>query len=225
MRGVGFRGLGLGGLEKGPTNLRQQVFSRVPIGTNWASGKQASFVLEATGGRYLVPSESRIVAKIRVKSGTLANVNAAGSYAAADQKLEKSVRFANPVSNMFSAGMLSVNGTTVPSVAANPADLSLLQLRTEHTKSGADGPGSAGLLSLFERTCPLPLITTPTQHVYRALADRLMGTRPYTKQAGQSRAWATPNAGLRVPRERVTRESDRRAAMHESDLRIAACAG
>ena len=49
---------------------RQQVFSRVPIsGSNWTSGKQASFVLEATGGRYFVPSESRIVMKLRAKSG------------------------------------------------------------------------------------------------------------------------------------------------------------
>ena len=45
----------------------------MPIsGSNWTSGKQMSFVLEATGGRYFVPSESRIVMKLRAKSGSMA---------------------------------------------------------------------------------------------------------------------------------------------------------
>ena len=83
---------------------RQQVFSRVPIsGSNWTSGKQASFVLEATGGRYFVPSESRIVMKLRAKSGSMANGDPAASFAASDNKLEKSIRFAtDPVTNAFS---------------------------------------------------------------------------------------------------------------------------
>ena len=133
---------------------RNQVFSRVPINmNNFSSGKQASFILEATGGRYIDFANSRIVAKISVKSGGLAANNAAvANYAAADKKLEKSVRFAtDPVTNMFSAGMLSINGTTISSHASNVADVSYLQLRTEHTKAGADGPGSAGLLS-FNQT-------------------------------------------------------------------------
>ena len=52
---------------------------------------------------------------------------------------------------MFSAASLSIGGTTVESHAANVADVSLLQLRTEHTKAGADGPGSAGLLSFNQK--------------------------------------------------------------------------
>ena len=119
---------------------RQQIFSRVPItDNNFQAGKNCSFVVEATGGRYLVPQESRIVARLVVKSNTGA-------------KLAKSVRFtADPVTNMFSAAMLSINGTTVTSTAANLADSSRLQLRTEHTKAGADGPGSAGLLSFNQK--------------------------------------------------------------------------
>lgn len=133
---------------------RNQVFSRVPINKdNWTSGKQASFILEATGGRYIDFANSRIVAKISVKSGGAAADNAAKpNYASADKKLEKSVRFAtDPVTNMFSAGMLSINGTTISSHASNVADVSYLQLRTEHTKAGADGPGSAGLLSFNQK--------------------------------------------------------------------------
>ena len=47
--------------------------------------------------------------------------------------------------------MMPINGTTVSSIAANVADISQLQLRTEHTKAGADGPGSAGLLSFNQK--------------------------------------------------------------------------
>ena len=47
--------------------------------------------------------------------------------------------------------MLSINGTTIESHAANVADVSRIQLRTEHTKAGADGPGSAGLLSFNQK--------------------------------------------------------------------------
>ena len=134
---------------------RNQVFSRVPINKdNWSSGKQPSFILEATGGRFIDFANSRIVAKISVKSGST-NADAAiaaARYGVADKKLEKSVRFAtDPVTNMFSAGMLSINGTTISSHASNVADVSYLQLRTEHTKAGADGPGSAGLLSFNQK--------------------------------------------------------------------------
>ena len=122
---------------------RQQIFSRVPItGSNFTSGKNCSFVVEATGGRFLVPQDSRIVAKLKIKAN-------------GGTKLPKSVCFAcDPVSNMFSAAMLSVNGTTVTSTASNVADISRLQLRTEHTKAGADGPGSAGLLSFNQTMTP-----------------------------------------------------------------------
>ena len=110
---------------------------------------------EATGGRYFVPSESRIVAKIKVRSGTKGDTTAAKSYADADRKLEKSVRFAaDPVTNMFSAGMMSINGTTIASTQANLSDISMLQLRTEHTKAGADAGGSAGLLSFNQKMTP-----------------------------------------------------------------------
>ena len=134
---------------------RSQVFSRVPVNKdNFTSGKQASFILEATGGRHIDFANSRIVAKLSVKSGST-NADAAvatANYGVADKKLEKSVRFAtDPVTNMFSAGMLSINGTTISSHASNVADVSYLQLRTEHTKAGADGPGSAGLLSFNQK--------------------------------------------------------------------------
>jgi hypothetical protein len=135
---------------------RNQVFSRVPIsGTNFTSGKQASFVTEATGGRHLVFNESRLVVKFKAKSGTLDAGGVAPNFLAADRKVEKSVRLAaDPVTNMFSAGMLSINGTTIASTQANLADVSMLQLRTEHTKAGADGGGSAGLLSFNQKMTP-----------------------------------------------------------------------
>jgi hypothetical protein len=120
---------------------RQQIFSRVPItGNQFQAGKQCSFVVESTGGRYLNLAASRIVAKLKVTN------------TANDGKLEKSVRFAtDPVTNMFSAGMFSINGTTISSTASNLADISMLQLRTEHTRAGADAGGSAGLLSFNQK--------------------------------------------------------------------------
>ena len=47
---------------------RQQIFSRVPItGNQFQAGKQCSFVVESTGGRYLNLAASRIVAKLKVR--------------------------------------------------------------------------------------------------------------------------------------------------------------
>ena len=140
---------------------RQQIFSHVPIsGSNFTSGKQASFVTEATGGRYLCLNESRIVARISVRSGSMGNGDEAASYATSDRKLEKSVRLAaDPVTNMFSAGMMSVNGTTIASTQANLSDVSMLQLRTEHTTAGADAGGSAGLLSFSQKMTPEDVIS------------------------------------------------------------------
>eukprot|EP01045_Picozoa_sp_COSAG04_P012649 COSAG04_NODE_859_length_9813_cov_35.427836_4_plen_174_part_00 len=83
------------------------------------------------------------------------------------------MRFAaDPVLNMFSAGMLSVNGTTVSSVAANPADLSLLQMRTEHTKAGAAQRQREG--SIFLPTlCDVLVYTRTSQSDEDALAENL----------------------------------------------------
>eukprot|EP01047_Picozoa_sp_COSAG01_P025880 COSAG01_NODE_1650_length_9626_cov_46.037367_2_plen_527_part_00 len=115
---------------------RQQVFSRNPVtGANFGAGKTVNFNFEASP-HYFVPQETRIVAKLTVK-------------AANGAKLSKSVRFAaDPINAMWSSSMLSINGTTVESHAANCDDVSRIQIRTEQTKAGADGPGSAGLLSL-----------------------------------------------------------------------------
>ena len=50
------------------------------------------------------------------------------------------------------AGMLSINGTTVESVASNMRDQSLLQLRMDNTSAGADfGGGTAGLLGFSQK--------------------------------------------------------------------------
>ena len=118
---------------------RQQVFSRNPVtGSNFGAGKTVNFNFEASP-HYFVPQETRIVAKLTVK-------------AADSTKLSKSVRFAaDPINAMWSSSMLSINGTTVESHAANCDDVSRIQIRTEQTKAGADGPRSAGLLS-FNQT-------------------------------------------------------------------------
>ena len=90
--------------------------------------------------------------KLRAKSGSMANGTEAASFASSNKKLEKSARFAtDPVTNAFSAGMLSVNGTTVSQNAANLSDISRLQLRTEHTRAGAEAGGTAGLLSFNQK--------------------------------------------------------------------------
>jgi len=119
---------------------RRQVYSRNPVTDgNFASGRNVNFNFEATGGHYFVPQESRIVAKLKIRKSD-------------GTKLERSVRFAcDPLSNMWSAAQLAINGTTVESHANNVDDIARIQLRTEHTKAGADGPGSAGLLSFNQK--------------------------------------------------------------------------
>ena len=110
-------------------------------GSQWQGGKTVNFTAEASGGHYLVPSECRIVAKLKITNSTGA-------------QLEQSVRFAtDPVhTGMFNAGMLSINGTTVESVAANMRDQSILQLRMDNTTAGADmGGGTAGLLGFSQK--------------------------------------------------------------------------
>jgi hypothetical protein len=55
---------------------------------------------------------------------------------------------------MWSSSMLSINGTTVESHAANCDDVSRIQIRTEQTKAGADGLGSAqGSVSAAVQQC------------------------------------------------------------------------
>ena len=119
---------------------RRQVYSRNPVTQgNFASGRNVNFNFEATGGHYFVPQESRIVVKLKINAND-------------KTKLEQSVRFAcDPVSSMWSSAQLAINGTTVESHANNVDDIARIQLRTEHTKAGADGPGSAGLLSFNQK--------------------------------------------------------------------------
>jgi len=46
---------------------RRQVYSRNPVtGSNFVGGRTVNFQAEASGGHYLVPSECRIVAKLKV---------------------------------------------------------------------------------------------------------------------------------------------------------------
>ena len=115
---------------------RRQAFSRNPVtGGNWQPGKSVNFVAEASGGHYLVPSECRLVARLLVKDST-------------GKQLEQSVRFAtDPIHcGLFNAGMLSINGTTVESVASNMRDQSLLQLRM-------DRPSFQTILSDYPFVC------------------------------------------------------------------------
>jgi hypothetical protein len=118
---------------------RRQHFSRNPVtGNQWQA---VNFTAEASGGHFLVPSECRIVAKLKITSST-------------GGQLEQSTRFAtDPIhTGMFNAGMLSINGTTVESVAANMRDQSILQLRMDNTTAGADmGGGTAGLLGFSQK--------------------------------------------------------------------------
>lgn len=174
---------------------RNQVFSRVPIsGSNFTSGKQASFVTEATGGRHLVLNESRIVVKFKVKSGTKADASAATNFADADRKLEKSVRLAaDPVTNMFSAGMLSINGTTIASTQANLSDISMLQMRTEHTTAGADAGGSAGLLSFSQKMTPEDIIDTNLDSLAGGSTIGKADSTDAQTRAALSTNYTTPN--------------------------------
>ena len=74
---------------------RRQVYSRNPVTEgNWQAGKSVNFTAEASGGHYLVPSECRIVAKLKITSST-------------GGQLEQSTRFAtDPIhTGMFNAGI------------------------------------------------------------------------------------------------------------------------
>jgi hypothetical protein len=122
--------------------FRHNVLLRNPItNSNWQGGKTVNITAEASGGHYLVPSECRLVARLKITNHD-------------GEQLEQSVRFAtDPIhTGMFSAGMLSINGTTVESIAANMRDQSILQLRMDNTTAGADmGGGTAGLLGFSQK--------------------------------------------------------------------------
>ncbi len=126
--------------------FRRQIFSRNPVTKgNFTPGQTVNFDFSASGGHYFVPQESRIVAKLVIGNA----VDASGNVTS---KLAKTVRFAcDPVSNMFDQAQISVNGTTVENHTNDVADIARIQLRTEATKAGADGPGSAGLLSFSQK--------------------------------------------------------------------------
>jgi hypothetical protein len=47
---------------------------------------------------------------------------------------------------------------TISSTASNLADISMLQLRTEHTRAGTDAGGSAGLLSFNQNSALSPVL-------------------------------------------------------------------
>ena len=125
--------------------FRRQIFSRNPVTKDqFTPGQTVNFDFSASGGHYFVPQESRIVAKLKIGK-TIASGNVTA-------KLDKTVRFAcDPVSNMFDQAQISINGTTVENHTNDVADVARIQLRTEATKAGADGPGSAGLLSFSQK--------------------------------------------------------------------------
>ena len=122
---------------------RKVVYARSTIDGNIATiaGKEAQFSAEVGGRHWLVPQETRLVAKLKVTrdDGTTAP--------------DPSVRFAcDPVARLFSSGRLSIQGTTVESHGADIQDISTIQLRTEGTRAGLDsGGGPAGLQSFDQR--------------------------------------------------------------------------
>jgi len=160
---------------------RRQAYSRNPVTEgNFVGGRSVNFTAEASGGHYLVPSECRIVAKLLVTSSE-------------GTQLEKSVRFAtDPIhTGMFSAGMLSINGTTVESVASNMRDVALLQLRMDNTSAGADmGGGTAGLLGFSQK------MVQSEEHLSPAdLAAVKAGNGGTAAGAGNDSSTATAQAG------------------------------
>jgi len=160
---------------------RRQAYSRNPVTEgNFVGGRSVNFTAEASGGHYLVPSECRIVAKLLVTSSE-------------GTQLEKSVRFAtDPIhTGMFSAGMLSINGTTVESVASNMRDVALLQLRMDNTSAGADmGGGTAGLLGFSQK------MVQSEEHLSPAdLVAVKAGNGGTAAGAGADSSTATANAG------------------------------
>ena len=122
---------------------RKVVYARSTIDGNIATiaGKEAQFSVEVGGRHWLVPQETRLVAKLKVTrdDGTTAP--------------DPSVRFAcDPVARLFSSGRLSIQGTTVESHGADIQDISTIQLRTEGTRAGLEsGGGPAGLQSFDQR--------------------------------------------------------------------------
>ena len=168
---------------------RRQVYSRNPVTQgNFVAGRNVNFSFESSGGHYFVPQESRIVAKLKIRAND-------------GTKLERSVRFAcDPVSSMWSSAQLSINGTTVESHANNVDDIARIQLRTEHTKAGADGPGSAGLLSFNQKML---------RENYSSVQPALAATMPDGTGTGDA------NARFQYLKDRTFHSDDERSDKYE----------
>jgi hypothetical protein len=136
---------------------RRQVFPRAPVtNDSWSGGREAHFSFRASGTDCFVPSQSRLVLKMHVRSNIAdAGPEVAGVPAGDTHKRPslESVRLAqDPVARAFSSARLSLGGVTVTNTGADVQDIATLIGRTQGTKAGGAAGGSAGMLGFDDRT-------------------------------------------------------------------------
>ena len=141
---------------------RRQTFPRAPItNASWAGGSEAQFSFRASGTECFVPSQSRLVLKMHVRSNIAAAGNQiAGGAAGFDRPPAKSVRLAqDPVARAFSSARLAIGGVTVTNTGADLQDVATIIGRTQGTKAGGAAAGSAGMLGFDQRLTHPEVVT------------------------------------------------------------------
>ena len=136
--------------------MRRQVFPRAPVtNDSWTGGREAHFSFRASGTDCFVPSQSRLVLKMHVRSNIAdAGAELVGVPATDTHKRPslQSVRLAqDPVARAFSSARLSLGGVTVTNTGADVQDIATLVGRTQGTKPGGAAGGSAGMLGFDDR--------------------------------------------------------------------------
>jgi len=116
--------------------VTRQVHSRVPItGSHFQSGRSCSFAFSSSPTDCWLPSESRLVVRMKVDNASSGDVS-------------DSVRFQyDPLNSMFDAASHQCQSVTVDSCGSNLVDLSNIQHRLDSSKDGSSLSGSTGLLN------------------------------------------------------------------------------
>ena len=116
--------------------VTRQVHSRVPItGSHFQSGRSCSFAFSSSPTDCWLPSESRLVVRMKVDN-------------ASSGRVSESVRFQyDPLNSMFDAASHQCQSVTVDSCGSNLVDLSNIQHRLDSSKDGSSLSGSTGLLN------------------------------------------------------------------------------
>ena len=176
--------------------MRRQVFPRAPVtNDSWAGGREAQFSFSASGTDCFVPSQSRLVLKMHVRSDVAGNGNAiAGAGGTHTRPPSKAVRLAqDPVARAFSSARLSVGGVTLTNTGADLQDIATIIGRTQGTKAGGAAAGSAGMLGFDQRMIHAELASGgETVQSYHTDADRNSKQQILIDSAGLEFEVSTP---------------------------------